>query len=374
MGNVSQDRKIIVYGAQSIALGFSRAIRLLDSTKEISRFFVTSEKENPNFIDGIPVEEYKDFSLQIKKYPLLPYEILIATPENVMPEIEQQLDSVGLCRHSRVTSERWAKLMSYYYAQQGKFLPLDSLPVFSIASSDDMSKVHMYVAKYFRDKKLQNAYEYPSYCIPIQVGTQLCKERVADTLDNDGDNISNRNPNYSELTALYWIWKNVLLHNNEEGDEHSYYGLGHYRRIFELSQDDIGRMISNNVDAVLPLPMPYIPNINAHHERYVKPEDWGVVCNVLAEYAPEDFSRMNSILGQEYMFNYNIILAKKNVLIEYCEWLFPILNEVENRTTPKGSERSDRYIGYIAETLETLYFMGRYGELNIKHAGCKFLV
>ena len=40
----------------------------------------------------------------------------------------------------------------------------------------------------------------------------------------------------------------------------------------------------------------------------------------------------------------------------------------------KGTERSDRYIGYMGETLETLYFMKNAGRLNIVHAGCRLMV
>ena len=68
------------------------------------------------------------------------------------------------------------------------------------------------------------------------------------------------------------------------------------------------------------------------------------------------------------------------MLKEYCGWLFPILERVEELSIPKGAERSDRYIGYIAETLETLYFMYHAADkpaenrLNIMHAGYRFLV
>jgi hypothetical protein len=39
--------------------------------------------------------------------------------------------------------------------------------------------------------------------------------------DTIGDNISNRNAKYSELTGLYWLWKN---------DDSDFQGIVHYRR------------------------------------------------------------------------------------------------------------------------------------------------
>ena len=89
---------------------------------------------------------------------------------------------------------------------------------------------------------------------------------------------------------------------------------------------------------------------------------------------PECEKVFSKILKQKYFYNYNIILARKEVLEEYCRWLFPLLERVEELSIPKGLDRSDRYIGYIGETLETLYFMQQKNRFNILHVGCKFLV
>ena len=133
------------------------------------------------------------------------------------------------------------------------------------------------------------------------------------------------------------------------------------------------RLADNDVDAVLPYPMPYEPNIEVHHKRYLKKEDWDAVLKAISEVHPDYIDLFTSVLQQKYLYNYNIMLARKSVLADYCEWLFPILERVEDQSIPKGIDRNDRYIGYVGETLATLYFMANRNRLNIVHAGCRFL-
>ena len=37
-------------------------------------------------------------------------DIIIATPENIQPEIEELLDGYGITNHSRLTSTKWDEL------------------------------------------------------------------------------------------------------------------------------------------------------------------------------------------------------------------------------------------------------------------------
>lgn len=60
--------------------------------------------------------------------------------------------------------------------------------------------------------------------LPILVGNNLVKEKYL--RDNIGENISLKNKNYCELTALYWAWKELQF---------DYIGLCHYRRYFMVS-------------------------------------------------------------------------------------------------------------------------------------------
>ena len=70
-------------------------------------------------------------------------------------------------------------------------------------------------------------YKMPSDSLyaPIHVGKALSNLALPYLGDNTGDHISEKNPYYCELTALYFAWKNM---------DADYMGLAHYRRHFTL--------------------------------------------------------------------------------------------------------------------------------------------
>lgn len=363
----------IIFGAQGIALCAYQAFYNLYPKRKMRCFLVSDPEKNAPVLGGIPVIGLTAFGKELSQEEKDNTEILIATPENVMSDIENDLELFGFYNHIRLTSSRWAKLMGFHYACNKKFIPLSVLPI-----GCHKPEISIFMAKFYRDRPLTEVYVKPKWVIPIQVGASLCEERVAEILDCNGENISDKNVNYSELTALYWMWKNRLasqeiyeVSNSYESYE-EYYGLSHYRRILELSEDDILRLQSNKVDVVLPYPMSYEPNIEEHHKRYLNDTDWKALLTAIEELQPEYFKAFQNILCQQYFYNYNIILARKKVLKAYCDWLFPILERIEQLSTPKGWERQDRYIGYMGETLETLYFMYNWDDLNIVHTGCRF--
>jgi len=367
---------IVIFGAQAIALGTYKAIGKLYPERKVQCFLVSKMGINASMLGGLAVKEIDDFSAGLFAIEKMDIEVWIATPEPVMSEIETLLETYGFCNYRRVTSGVFAELMERYFGDSEEFIPLATLPK-SVGSKnvneepDETINIQIFMAKFYKDRKLTGSYEMPKWVTSIQVGSALCEERVAEILDCEGENISHRNVNYSELTALYWIWKNQLEKVSADNTA-GYYGLAHYRRMLAVSDADVGRLMDNNVDVVLPYPMPYEPDIHAHHERYIKDIDWKALLQALGELQPEYAKVFPEILEQQYMYNYNIILAKKEVLRDYCRWLFPILERTEELSVPKGCDRADRYIGYMGETLETLYFIVNKDKLNIVHAGCQF--
>ena len=332
---------LAIFGAQGYALGAYEAVKTLYSKRVIPCFMVSAMGNNASMLGNIPVREVADVSSELSQNQKDNLEVIIATPENVQPDIEETLENYGFKHYSRLDSERWGELMKMFHI----------------------------------DRPLKNPPTLPDYVYPIQAGASMTDIRIADITDNKGENISDKNVNYSELSALYWVWKNKLCNTGiPEGEDGQYYGLAQYRRMLVFSDDDLLRLPDNDVDVILPYPMPYEPNIHAHHERYLKEADWNALLTALKELQPEYADYFPQVLEQQYLYNYNVILAKKKVLRDYCEWLFPILERTEEMSVPKGCDRHDRYIGYMGETLETLYFIKNADKLNVVHTGCKLFV
>ena len=357
---------MIIFGAQGYALATYKAYSLLYPELEMVCFMVSDIGYNKRSLEGIPVKEVSEVAEEFHD-DVSDIEILIATPEDVQPEVIKLLEKYGFIRYKRLTYELWSELMVSYHSIIKKFIALRSL------SLPDRAPIKLcsYVARFYKDKPVKSVrIDKLTHFVDIQVGALLSQEYVADIRDDIGENISHKNPNYSELTGLYWVWKHVL----SVGRDADYIGFMQYRRVFDLTEDDMRRIAGNDINVVLPFPLMYDPDINAHHKRYLKDLDWQALLQALRELQPEYADAFTAVLSQQYFYNYNVIIAKRDVLKDYCEWLFPILHRVEELSDPKGWERADRYIGYMAESLETLYFMKNKDRLKIAHTGVKMLV
>jgi len=365
-----------IYGAQGIALGAYEALRTLSYKSHIECFIVTERGNNQMVLGGLPVYELDEFVQKYSKGNLLAeIKVLIATPEAVMDEIEESLIQKGIKDIERMTSNRYSVLWKEYQTKKEDFLPVLSFPV--ISENNTSGDMEIFMARFHKDKPLSEELAKNSVFQEVQVGASSTSEYLKSfwydrqiLRDDVGDNISDKNCNYSELTALYWIWKHVLC--DPRNGEKNYYGLCHYRRQLDLLPEEIEELRMRDIDVVLPSPLPYEPDISAHHKRYLSDTDWNAVLQALEDVSPEYRKAVDEVFGQRYLYNYNLILARKDVLREYCEWLFPILARVEELSVPKGAERSDRYIGYVAENLETLYYMRNRERLRIAHTGCLF--
>ena len=313
--------RTIIYGAQGYALGVCEAMKTLYPEREIPFFMVSSLEGNPAVLAGIPVKEIADVSASFSDEEKKELEVIIATPENVQQEIEEMLDGYGFSNHSRLTGERWGELMDAFHAKSGQFKPLASYEAANAgdvgaakarfagetvqAFDKDNFRLNIFFARSHKDKELKTKIVRPGYMHAIQVGTANTDERIADITDDTGDNISAKNGNYCEITGLYWIWKNRLCEagngssaEEQDKDNENYFGLAQYRRSFELTEDDLRKLFCNDIDVLLPYPLMYEPDINKHHERYLKDADWKALLTALEELRPEYAEYFPKVLGQ----------------------------------------------------------------------------
>lgn len=353
---------LAIYGAKSLALGIYYAIKKCYPEHRIQCFLVTSKEGNPGILAGLPVKEAAAFSQESDPGDV---HVLIGTPEDIHEEIRLQLKKHGYVHYTCMDSRREAVLMEQYFEREGRFLSIHSL---DYPQEGDQAALQVFMAKFYRDRTLAKEHEIPPWICPLQVGAALTDVRTADLSDNTGRHISEKNVNYCELTALYWMWKNRLETTRKEVGS-TYFGLFHYRRILEITEADRKRMWANEVDVVLPFPTLHEPDIREHHARYVRESDWEAMLQALKELQPEYAEAFSEIEKQPYLYNYNLVIAKSQVLKHYCEWLFPILERTEELSVPRGWERSDRYIGYLGENLLSLYFLFHRENLRIFHTG-----
>ena len=93
---------LVIYGAQGYALGAYEAVKTLYPKKIISCFMVSAMGNNASVLGDIPVREIASVSSEMSRDDKDNLEVIIATPENVQPDIEETLENYGFRHYSRV--------------------------------------------------------------------------------------------------------------------------------------------------------------------------------------------------------------------------------------------------------------------------------
>lgn len=175
--------------------------------------------------------------------------------------------------------------------------------------------------------------------------------------DDTGNNISRKNPQYCEMTAHYWIWKNV--HDTE------YVGVCHYRRLFgiDITEENIKELMADS-DVMLVEPSYYVDSVYSYFAKYMGAENMTILSLVMKKRCPEYFETLEKICDDIKFHPFNMLLCKKTLFDDYCEWMFGILDECEKYIKPSPYSNARRALAYMAEILTGIYFIHR--ELKIR--------
>ena len=368
-----------IYGAGIVASSAYMAIKTLYQKEPLFFLVSDSNEQIPNEIDGIVIKTLSEWTSEVQRMmPELeiPQYYLVAAPEEHHDAIEAALYSlknVAIKAEQIIlfTSELENRLMEEYYRRaEGcttAFSIIAKNHVHEKNEEEKMPSVQVFQAKSHMDKPLLNQYtsiDSLEYLHPIQVGAALTDRKIVDLQDSVGDNISVKNRNYCELTATYYAWK----HSHA-----AFKGICHYRRIFNISDVQMQELmeIEQEWDVILPYPSIHYPNISAQHSRYVKESDWNAMLQALREVAPEYLTAYENGVaeGEQFFYNFNMLIAKAQVFDDYCDFLFRVLERTEELTTPKGWDRADRFVGYLGENLTTIYFLKNCNKWKIAYAG-----
>ena len=213
--------------------------------------------------------------------------------------------------------------------------------------------------------------------MPIHVGAAKATLRHVDWYrDDSGDNISEKNPSFCELTALYWMWKNVSA---------DYYGLMHYRRFFNFNLGDHSSYSETSLavgEKRYGWNVGHLEHICRDHDIFTSPF-WNVHPVGLGHavqtnydfYAREHLSKdldlvldiikaddrdiyhscLDHIHGSRCNFA-NLTVMERRFFDQYCEWLFAILFEAEKHVDTSSYDKYQKRIwGFIAERLLGAY-------------------
>ncbi len=225
--------------------------------------------------------------------------------------------------------------------------------------------------------------------IPVMVGNALNLNKTGMTGDDSGFSISEKNKYYSELTGIYWVWKNT---------SQDITGCCHYRRYFYAGEEEPfdykvkrifyiltglhkkrhGLIYTNNIsrfrqkilgekeiceilktyDGILPQQRKLRYTVEEHYRRYHNSTDMEIISEILNEKHPGYVGAFNRMLKNNTMYANNMFILPSAHFQNFAEWWFSVLFEFEKRVDLEQYQGyQQRVIGFIAERLLTTWFL-----------------
>lgn len=226
------------------------------------------------------------------------------------------------------------------------------------------SQTDIFIITTVKDKLVPSFEESPHYH-PLQVGAVLSSVRKDCIQDDSGENISNRNRNYSECTGLYWIWRNTL--------DQQYVGLEHYRRRLGIDDSSLEYMNKNDIDFVVPTPQFTYKTVKEFFRTYLGEFDWNNLKESAISLYPEIEGCFDVFEKSHFYLPCNMGLWKREWFDKYCEFAFGIADRIYGEYNKKRIVRDDRYMGYIFECLHTLFVMMHKKDIKVMSADIEFV-
>jgi|GEM_PF-902450 len=171
--------------------------------------------------------------------------------------------------------------------------------------------------------------------------------------DDTGDNISEDNAYWGELTGLYWIWKNVDFEPTD------IVGFCHYNKCLDISERKLRETFRNHEKVWVVRDLTPI-------EKHTYPEDIEEYLKLLKEDYPEYYRSWNKLYTREgesrdwaaNCCNCEMFYTTPDELNRYCEFLFGSLSKLRAVVGDVDRERyHKRYCAFIGERLLSVYLM-----------------
>lgn len=192
--------------------------------------------------------------------------------------------------------------------------------------------------------------------VPVCVGAGKDRLKKYYLSDDTGENISDRNAQYSELTALYWAWKNL---------KGNYLGIVHYRRHVALKKcHSLNNILSKKQaldlleqhDVLVVKHRWYLETVKRHYinchrkQHEISSKQIEILGQVINDLHPGYNEKFWDVMNGHSAHMFNMFVMERSDLDQYCAWLFEILFEAEERINQKNVG-TDRLMGSLSEFL-----------------------